>query len=139
MGNLTEEMREFLAFHTFAIVGASTNRAKYGNIVLRNLRDKGFEVLPVNPHEVEIEGEVAYKNLSSLPKDVDGIVTIVPPRVTEQIVRDAKAAGIKRVWMQEGSESEDALRYCRDNRMTAITGACIMVMTSGVKRAAHRR
>jgi predicted CoA-binding protein len=137
MANLAEQMREFISFHTFAIVGASTNRQKYGNIVLRNLREKGYEVIPVNPHEVEIEGEVAYKNLRSLPKDVDGIITIVPPNITEQIVRDAKDAGIKRVWMQEGSESEEAIQFCHDNRMTAITGACIMVMTSGVKRAAR--
>jgi hypothetical protein len=121
---------DFIAQKTFAIVGASRDRNKFGNIVLRNLRAKGYRVIPVNPSIKDVEGERCYPNLASLPEKVDGVVTVVPPPVTEKIVREAHASGIKRVWMQEGSESLSAIRYCRDNGMSVISGACVMVVSN---------
>jgi predicted CoA-binding protein len=55
------------------------------------------------------------------------VITIVPPAATEEVVKQAHAAGIKRIWMQQGSESEAAIRYCRDNGMTVIDGECILM------------
>jgi uncharacterized protein len=121
---------EFARQKVFAIIGATQNRAKYGNIVYRNLRAKGYKVYAVNPNTDTIEGDRCYPNVASLPGKVDGIVTIVPPRITEKVVHEAYAAGIKRVWMQEGSESDEAIRFGVDHGMTVISNQCIMVVTN---------
>jgi len=123
------EMDDFLAQETFAIVGVSRNPKKFGNIVYRNLKKKDFDVIPVNPKMDSIDGEPCYPDLKSLPKPVGGIVVVVPPERTEQVVKDAKEAGITRVWMQQGAESKAAIKYCKDNGMSVVHGHCIMMFT----------
>ena len=124
------DSEEFIKQKTFAIIGATENRSKYGNIVYRNLRAKGYTVYPVNPSAKIVEGDTCYPNLASLPEKVDGIVSVVPPPVTEKIVREAAGLEITRVWMQEGSESADAIKFCQEHGMNTIWGQCIMVVTN---------
>jgi predicted CoA-binding protein len=122
-------MDDFLAQEAFAIVGVSRNPRKFGTIVYRNLKRKGFDVIPVNPKMDSIDGEPCYPDLKSLPKPVGGIVVVVPPERTEQVVKDAKEAGITRVWLQQGAESKAAIKYCEDNGMSVVHGHCIMMFT----------
>ena len=89
--NLDEQIAAFLAGDSFAVVGASRNRAKYGNKVLRSYRQAGRRVYPVNPHAREVEGQVCYPDLASLPEPVHGVSIITPPAVTERIVEQASA------------------------------------------------
>lgn len=103
----------FLKQRTLAVVGVSKDRKKYGNIVYRNLKDKGYQVFPVNPGIDRVEGEPCYPSLKELPEKVGGAVLVVPPAVTEQVVKEAYEAGIKHVWMQPGAESKGAVEYCR--------------------------
>lgn len=132
MRSESEIVRDFLRQRVFAIIGASQNRSKFGNIVLRDLRAKGYGVIPINPTTDEVEGEVCYGNLRELTRPVDGIVVIVPPIRTERVVRDAVAAGITRVWMQPGAESMAAVEFCRANSVDVIYDRCIMVDAMGI-------
>jgi predicted CoA-binding protein len=125
--NPISDFRDFILQKRLAIVGASNDRSKYGNIVYRNLRSKGYAVFGVNPKLESVEGDKCYPNLKSLPGPVDGIVTIVPPWVTEKIVREAAELGITRVWMQEGSESADAIAFSEAQGMNTIYDQCVMV------------
>ncbi|NOY58557.1 MAG: CoA-binding protein [Calditrichaeota bacterium] len=118
---------QFLVLKNIAIVGASQNRSKYGNIVYRDLRAKGYRVVPVNPKSAEIEGDKCYPNLHAIPEKVDGIVIIVPPERTESVVREAEKAGIRHIWMQPGAESEAAIRFCQEKGMNVIFDRCVMV------------
>jgi hypothetical protein len=95
--------------------------------VLRDLTKKGFEILPVHPAADEIDGFQCYPTVGDLPKPVGGLILVVPPPVTETVVREARSAGIERVWMQPGAESPEAIRYCEENGIDAIHGACIMM------------
>ena len=119
---------DFLAQDTLAVIGVSHDRRKFGNIVYRNLRDKGYRVLAVHPHHETVEGDPCYPDLAALPERVAGIVMVVPPSVTEQIVREADAVGIKRVWMQPGAESAAAIRYCEEHGLAVIHDECVMVL-----------
>lgn len=112
---------------TYAIIGASNNPEKYGHIVLEDLKSSGFNVIPINPHEQEILGLKVYKSVLDYPENIDIAVTIVPPEVTEQVVKQVKEKGIKIVWMQPGSESEAAIQYCRDNGIEVKNEDCIML------------
>ncbi|NPV49726.1 MAG: CoA-binding protein [Candidatus Methanofastidiosum sp.] len=112
--------------NVIAIVGASDNRDKYGNIIFRDLRDAGYKVIPVNPNADIVEGEKCYHSLSEIPIKIDVVDTVVPPHITEQIVKECKKIGITKVWMQPGSESEEAIIFCKDNGIEVIYENCIM-------------
>ena len=122
-------MDDFLAQETFAIVGVSRDPKKFGSIVYRDLKKKGFNVVAVNPKMDSIDGEPCYPDLKSLPNPVGGIVVIVPPDRTGMVVRDAKVAGITKVWMQKGAESKAAIQYCEENGMSVVHHHCIMMFT----------
>ena len=81
-----EQINQFLAGRRFAVVGASKDREKYGNKVLRAYLQHNRDVVPVNPTADEIEGIKAYRDLASVPDDIDGVSIITPPAVTEKVV-----------------------------------------------------
>ncbi|AEH24374.1 CoA-binding protein [Pyrococcus yayanosii] len=120
-------------FKKIALVGASKNPAKYGNIILHDLLGKGFEVLPVNPNHEDIEGLKCYKSVKELPKDVDVIVFVVPPEVGIQVAKEAIEAGFKRLWFQPGAESEEIRELLESHGVEYSFGKCIMVETSDRK------
>lgn len=123
-----EQVAEFLAGKTFAVVGASTDRQKFGNKVLRCYMDNGFTVYPINPKATKVEGLVAYKSLSALPELVHGISIVTPPTVTEQVVNEAASLGIAHIWMQPGAESAAAIDACAANGISLIAGGpCLLV------------
>jgi predicted CoA-binding protein len=127
--NEAERIQAFLASGSFAVVGASTDRSKYGNKVLRCYQQHGRKVFPVNPKAPEVEGLRAYPSLGSLPEPVAAISVITPPAATEQVVRDAHAAGVKHVWMQPGAESAEAIRTAESLGMSVIAdGPCLLVV-----------
>lgn len=129
----SEEIADFLALKKLAIVGVSAGGKKFGNAVLKNLREKGYTVYPINRKGIEINGEPTWSDLSQLPEKPEGVVAVVPPAETEKIVRQAKELGITKIWMQPGAESKEAIGFCRDNKMTAIHGQCIMMHAEPVK------
>ncbi|MEW6073852.1 MAG: CoA-binding protein [Planctomycetota bacterium] len=128
--NEHEKIADFLAAGPWAVVGASTDREKYGNKVLRCYVQKGkVPVYPINPKAAEVEGLAAYPDLDSLPEPVRGISVITPPAVTAAVVETAAAAGIRRVWMQPGAESEAAVARAEALGMTVIAGGpCLLVV-----------
>ena len=110
-----------------AVVGASRNPEKYGHQVYKDLKTAGYRVYPVNPNAKEILGDKVYPDLKSLSAKPDVVNIVVPPKVTEEIVKTCKELGITTVWMQPGSESEEAIKFCEANGIDVIYGVCIMV------------
>lgn len=117
-------------FKKIALVGATPNPTKYGNIILRDLKAKGFEVLPVNPNYDEIEGLKCYKSVKELPKDVEVIVFVVPPKVGLQVAKEAIDAGFRKLWFQPGAESEEIKELLERENVEYSFIKCIMVETS---------
>lgn len=129
---MKQAIDSFLAGKRFAIVGVSRNEKKFGRRLYEDLSGKGYEVVPVNPAVSDIEGKPCYPSLTDLPEPVDGAVLVVPSGVTEEVVRDASGAGISRIWMQRGSESEKAILFCRENGIDVVHGHCIMMFSEPV-------
>ncbi len=125
-----EIIADYLSAGPYAVVGASADRAKYGNRVLRAYLQNEFEVFPINPKAAAIEGLKAYPDLKSLPRKVRGISVITPPPITERVVIEAAEAGVRFVWMQPGAESEEAVRIARDRGLEVIAdGSCFLVVS----------
>ena len=123
-----ELIKEFLdKRNIFAVVGASRDPKKYGHQVYRDLKEAGYEVYPVNPNAVEILGDKCYPGIEYLPAKPDVVDVVVPPKVTEEIVKTSKKLGITKVWMQPGSESESAIKFCEGNDIDVMHSVCVMV------------
>jgi len=125
-------IEDFIAQRTLAVVGVSRGGKKFGNLAFKALKAKGYRVFPINPNAESIEGERCYPNLKSLPEPVDGVLVVVPPAETERVVREAAAAGIRRVWMQQGAESEAAIRFCEANGLSVVHDECILMFAQPV-------
>lgn len=138
--NTVEDIRAFVAQKTLAIVGMSRAPRSFSASAARELRSKGYRLYVVNPKATEIEGETCYPALASLPEKVGGALFLTPPSATGQAVRDAVAAGVRCLWIQQGAESEEALTYCRANTLTVVSGQCILMFAEPVVsfHRAHR-
>ena len=113
--------------NVFAVIGVSKNKEKYGNRVYFDLKHAGYTVYPINPNVSEVSGDRCYPRLMSLPVLPDVVDIVVPPKVTEETVKECKDLGIEKVWMQPGSESDEAIRFCRENSIKVLYGVCVML------------
>lgn len=127
--DIAGRIERFLAADRFAVVGASADRSKYGNKVLRCYQLNGRSAVPVNPRETEVEGVACVTTVNDLPADVASISVITPPAVTEKVVEEAIRKGIKNIWMQPGAESAAAVQRCEQAGINVIAdGSCILVV-----------
>lgn len=118
----------FFQSKAFAVVGASKDRAKYGNKVLRCYMQNNLKVYPVHPTEKEIEGLVSVQSVLELPEDVKSISVVTPPPITENIVKQAIEKGIQNIWMQPGAQSQLAIELCQKAGINVIgDGSCVLV------------
>jgi len=126
---IDQKIEQFLAAEAFGVVGASSNRDKYGNKVLRCYQQNNRPVIPVNPKETQIEGLDCVASVADLPANVGSISIITPPAVTEKVVEAAAAKGIKNIWMQPGAESPAAVQFCEEQGLNVIAdGSCLLVV-----------
>ncbi len=126
---IAEKIEQFLASPQFAVVGASSNRDKYGNKVLRCYQQKDYPVIPVHPSEQQIEGLDCVASVADLPEGVASLSVITPPQITEKVVEQAAAGGVRNIWMQPGAESPAAVRFCEEQGLNVIAdGSCVLVV-----------
>ncbi len=112
----------------YAVVGATTDRAKYGYRVLMDLHQAGFSVVGVNPKYHEVEGITCYPTLASVPHKPDVAIVVVPPQVGLVVLDEVAALGITKAWFQPGAESEAIRTKAKSLGLTAqADGSCIMV------------
>jgi len=125
--NSKKVIEDFLGKKKIAVVGVSRKKTKFGNAIYKELKQKGYQVFPINPHVTVFEGDTCYPDLLSLPEKVDAVIINVPPVQTEKVVREAKEVGINKVWLQQGSQSEDAVKFCDENGIDCVSNECILM------------
>ena len=125
--NSKKAVEDFLAQKKIAVVGVSRKKTKFGNAICKELKQKGYLVFPINHHIAVFEGDTCYPDLLSLPEKVDAVVINVPPVQTEKVVREAKEAGINKVWLQQGSQSENTVKFCKEKGINCVSNECILM------------
>ena len=120
-------VKDFLKQRRFAVAGSFRNESKYAYRILQTLKSKGYEVYPVNPSLREVQGLTCYGSVRDIPVICDVVDIVTPPKITEKIVRECNEKGIKRVWLQPGAESEESIKFCRENNIKVIHGLCVMM------------
>lgn len=118
---------EFLAKPAIAIVGASRSGRKFGNLAMRELRARGYRVYPVHPVADTIDAVRCYASFAKLPEKVDALLVVVPPIAALEVIRDAAAAGVRSVWLQQGAESDEALKLCHELGLVVVERECILM------------
>lgn len=121
------EVNDFLGEKSLAVVGVSRNGNKFGNALVGELDRMGYKVFAIHPDTNEINGRTCYEGFSALPETVGGVVVSVRPEHTEQVVRDAYEAGIRKIWIQQGSESPGAIAFAKQNGMLVIHDHCVLM------------
>lgn len=128
---------DFLSKEKIAIAGVSRSGKGFGNSVLKDLREKGYEAFPVHPEAETLQGMPVAKSVAELPLGIGGLIIVVPPEQSEKLVKEAGEAGIELIWMQPGAESDEAIRICEQYGITCITGQCVMMHAPPV-RSIHK-
>jgi predicted CoA-binding protein len=112
---------------TVAVVGLSPNELRASNFVGYYLKRHGYQVIPVNPRESEILGEVSYESVTEVPVPIDIVDVFRAPDALPEIARDAVAVGAETLWCQFGVINEEAARIAEDGGVTVIMDRCLKV------------
>ena len=111
---------------TIAIIGASNDRAKFGNKSVRAFLQQGYEVFPVNPKEESIEGLPAFKSIRNVPVRPQMISVYLPPQVLLKVLPDIAARGCDEFWLNPGTESDEVIAEAERLGLNVIQ-ACSIV------------
>jgi uncharacterized protein len=122
-----ELIQEAVNERVWAIVGASENTEKFGNIIYRDLKRAGYEVYGVNPNAETADGDPVHATLADLPVVPAVVDVVVPSWVGRRIAEDAARAGIKLFWLQPGAESDELIQYAESLGLDVIHHSCAMV------------
>ncbi len=122
-----KQIENFIASEPVAMVGVSRNPQKFGFTAFRELREKGMKIIPVHPHVSEIHGVKTYPDIKALPPEISSLLIMTQKNKTAGIVKEAKEKGIKQIWIQQMSESSEALKELEGTGINAISGQCILM------------
>lgn len=122
---MTSEIHAFLALRRIAMIGVSHEPKHFSRAVFRAWRERGYDMVPVNPAAAEVDGLVCYPLPQELSPVVEGALIMTPAAAGEKAARDCVAAGIRSIWLYRRSPAAEA--FCRQNGVTLITGECPMM------------
>ena len=122
-----ERLNAFLALESLLFLGASRGGRKFGNLLLRALRERGTRIYPVHPEAESLEGLPCLPSLADLPAGVEGAVLVLKPGDVVEVLPALAAAGIRRVWVQQGGESTGAEARALELDIKLIQGQCLLM------------
>lgn len=126
------QIKNFVNHKKHVLFGVSRSGKKFGNSVLKELSHKGYEITVIHPDVNEIDGFKCFPDIYSLPEEVKSAIMILPPAKVAALLPDLKKAGIEQIWLQQGAESEQALKYCSENGIDLIHNECILMFAEPV-------
>ena len=122
-----KQIEDFIAAEPIAMVGVSRNPKKFGQMAFKELKEKGLNIIPVNPLAAEILGVKTYPSVIQLPSEVRSIIIMTKKDQTLGVVKEAKVKGIKNIWIQQMAESKDAIKELEGSDINYISGECILM------------
>jgi predicted CoA-binding protein len=120
-------IKEFWKQQHFAVIGVSRRREKFGNVVFREMKKAGYDVVPINRNTDNIENSPTYPNLEEVKTPIDAALLVIPPQETETVLTQCAGKGIKYVWLQRGAESERAITLGDKLGLTIIHHECALM------------
>lgn len=130
---MDQAIQDFINGKRIAVVGVSREASKFGNMAFTELAARGYQVFAVHPEAKEIAGTPCHPNLAALKGQVDGALVIVSSQKSAAVLREAAAAGIKNVWLQQGTESPEALAAARELGLNLVSKKCVLMYAPPVR------
>jgi len=128
-----KQIEQFLSSRKIAIAGVSRDPKKFGAVVMKELRQKGFDVYPINPNCEVIHGDPCFPSVTALPPDIRNLLVLTPKAQTFQVVKEAVGKGITNIWVQQMSDTREAVDLLSQSNVNAITRQCILMWAEPVK------
>lgn len=126
-------IQQFLAPKKLAVAGASRNPKKFGGTIIKELKERGFDLYPINPNAEEIQELKCYKSVTELPDDVKNLLVVTPKASTPDIAKLAVKKKMKMVWIQQMSDTPEAVQIIKDAQISLIHKKCILMFAEPVK------
>jgi predicted CoA-binding protein len=123
---------QFLNQKKIAIIGVSRDSQQFANTAYRFLKSNGYTVFPINPYAERIEGDACYPNIRLLPERVDAALIFLPSEKVMSVLPAIVETGIKHIWLQQGTESREAIDYCQKHFLNVVYGECILMFAKPV-------
>ena len=130
---MNQTIKDFVATKRIAIVGVSKSDAKFGNSIYRELKEKGYDLVPVHPSMDVFENDQCFPTIYEVQPPVEAVLISVKKDKVKLILDDAHQAGIKKIWLQQGSETPETIEYGKSLGMKIVPGGCIMMYAEPVK------
>ena len=131
--NKKESIEKFLAPKKIAIAGASGNKKKFGYAIFNELRQKGFDVCPINPNLDILDEVKVYKSVTEIPDDYKKLFIVTPKSETDKIIKQATEKGIKHVWVQQMSNTKETALLAKKKNIELIEKECIFMYSEPVQ------
>ncbi|HRW61939.1 MAG TPA: CoA-binding protein [Bacteroidales bacterium] len=127
-----ESIEIFLESRKIAVAGVSANTKKFGYAVFNELRQKGFDICPINPKLEELDGIKCYASVNQIPDGYQKLFIVTPKTETDRIIEDAARKGIKHIWVQQMSNTTETKKIAKDNGVELIDKECIFMFAEPV-------
>jgi predicted CoA-binding protein len=111
-----------------AVIGASSNRNKFGNRAVRAFQQRGYTVVPINPHEAEVEGLKSYASVLDVPGAIDMASFYLPPEIGIQVIDEVARKGIPEVWLNPGADSDALIARAKALQIQPIVACSIVAI-----------
>ncbi|MDD2344672.1 MAG: CoA-binding protein [Bacteroidales bacterium] len=131
--NLKEKITQFFETPKIAVVGASRNTSKYGNIIYRRLKEKGYHAIPVNPFADEIDGDICTPSIADLNPQDTALILVTHQKDTDKITEQAIKLGFTQIWVQTDCDTENTPIFAQNKLLNIIYKYCILVIMTQMK------
>ncbi len=111
----------------WTVIGATPNPEKFGYKIYQRLKEKGYEVYPLNPKYDKINQDKCYKNIAELPVKPDCVNIVVPPKVSKKAIEEIAQNDIQYIWFQPGSFDEETLQIAKEKELHAVYNSCVLI------------
>lgn len=112
-----------------AVVGASSDRRKFGNKAVRAYLQAGYDVFPVNPNETAVEGLPAYPSVKDVPRDrIDRVTVYLPPAVGLKVLDEVAAKPVGTVFLNPGADAPEVVERAKQLGLNVVTGCSIVAV-----------
>ena len=127
MATLQAPIESFIQSKSIAVYGVSRTGKKFGNFAYRALRERGYHLYPIHPEVDQVEGDRCFREIGDIPDNVDAALIVLPAVQAEAVLSQIASAGVKNIWLQQGAESDAALRICKEEGLNVVHGQCILM------------
>jgi predicted CoA-binding protein len=124
---MSPQIESFVNSRKIAVVGFSRSGKKFGNMAGKELMTRGYEIYPVHPDAPEINGMTCHPNLKSLEGKVDALLIVIPPANVPSVLEEAAQTGLKNIWLQQGSWSQEVQQTADRLGLQVVSKKCILM------------